>query len=137
VGQNMSFARTGGGESLEAAWDSALKGLLSGVGSHVLLQGRLLIPSLSTSFKGANKGLLSSVDSGMDKKVGGSKEGLATSMEGTNMGLASLVVSSVVINKISLAGEFTSAMGIIAKESLGVVGLPVLHGFFSGNFLTG
>jgi len=102
----------------------------------VLLQSRLLIPSLSTGFEGTNKGLLSSVDSSMNEQVSRSQKGLSASMEGADVRLTSLVVSAMVINEIPLASKFSTAMVVIALESLGV-GLPTLHGFCGGNFLTG
>jgi len=83
----------------------------------VLLQSRLLIPSLSTGFKGANKGLLSSMDSSMNEQVSRSQKGLSASMEGADVRLATLVVSAMVINKIPLASKFSTAMVIIALES--------------------
>jgi hypothetical protein len=59
----MSLARRARGELLSTTFRGANEWLFSGVRPHVLFQGRLLIPPLSTTFVIANEGLLSSVDS--------------------------------------------------------------------------
>jgi hypothetical protein len=59
----MSLARRARGELLAATFGGANEWLFSGVRSHVLFQGRLLIPPLSTTFVTAYERLLSSVDS--------------------------------------------------------------------------
>jgi len=116
VSQHVPLARAGSGEPLGASCHGAGEGLLPGVGPHVLLQSRLLVPPLSASLKRTHEGLLSSVNSGMDQEMRRPQEGLPASRESAGMWLGTLVVSSTVVYEVSFAGEFSSAN--VALESL-------------------
>jgi hypothetical protein len=87
----------------------------------VLLQGTLLIPSLSTPFKGTNKGLFSGVNSCMNQKVSRSKERFSTSRVLTDVRFLSLVMSSAVVYQIALGSEFSEASILFASEQFGFV----------------
>jgi hypothetical protein len=69
------------------------------VGTHVLFEGRLLIPSLSATFKGTHKGLLSCVDASVNQQMGGSQKSFST--QSAHMWLSALVVTATVIQKIA------------------------------------
>jgi len=110
VREGVALAGGACGEALVA--DVACERFLSGMGTKVLLEGRLLIPTLSTSDVLTNERLFAGVDAEMNGQMCRTKKTLSTLRIRANVRLTSSVVTTEMINQIAFGGKQTSAISM-------------------------
>lgn len=143
MGHDVPLAATTGGEPLATGFSTATERLLACVGADVLLEGTFLVPSLIAAFERTRKGLLTSVNASVDQEVGRAKEGLSTARVGTNMWSSALMMSSAVIDEVTLRRKFTraisnrAAIGLLFKAVHYVAMIALIFASNDRNHLTG